>query len=143
MMPIRRRAAGFDRCHRPQGEFTMRHSQRGVTFIGWLLLLIPVAIVVYAGIRVTPAYLNFMNVSKALSQVAAQAKGGSVASAVEIKTSIEKNFDVQAIEHPSPKDIDVHRDGEQLQITADYEDVAPLFGNISLLLQFHKQVEVQ
>jgi hypothetical protein len=121
----------------------MRHSQRGVTFIGWLLLLIPVAIIVYAGIRVTPMYLNYMNVSKALSQVGAQASGGSIGSAVEIKTSIEKNFDVQGIEHPAPKDVEVHREGEHLQITADYEDVAPLFANISLLLQFHKQVDVK
>ena len=29
----------------------MRRHQRGVTTLGWLILLIPVAIVFYAGIR--------------------------------------------------------------------------------------------
>jgi hypothetical protein len=121
----------------------MRHSQRGITFIGWLFLLIPIAILVYCGIRVTPMYMNFMNVSKALNQVATQAKSGSAMNAQELKTSLEKNFDVQAIERPTPKDIEIHRDGEHLTAIADYEDVAPIFGNISLLLHFHKEVEVQ
>ena len=53
----------------------MRHSQRGVTFIGWLFLLVPVAIVVYAGIRLTPIYLNYMRVAKSLSQVAQRGQG--------------------------------------------------------------------
>jgi hypothetical protein len=121
----------------------MRHSQRGITFIGWLLLLIPVAILVYCGIRVTPMYINYLNVSKALSQVASQAKSSSTFSAGELKASLEKNFDVQGIERPSPHDVEVKREGEHLTAIADYEDVAPIFGNVSLLLQFHKEVQVQ
>ena len=39
--------------------------QRGITFIGWLFLLMPVAIVVYGGIRLAPVYLNYMKVAKA------------------------------------------------------------------------------
>lgn len=121
----------------------MRHSQRGITFIGWLILLIPTAIVVYTGIRLVPVYLNSMNVSKALSLVASDAKSGSTMSPLTLRVSIEKNFDVQSIEHPAPKDIDVHREGDHMVIVADYEDVVPLFGNISLLAQFHKQVDMQ
>jgi hypothetical protein len=121
----------------------MRHSQRGVTFIGWLCLLIPIAILLYCGIRITPMYLNFMNVSKALNLVATQAKSASSITAQDIKLSLDKNFDVQAIERPSPKDIEIHREGEHLTAIADYEDVAPILGNISLLLHFHKEVEVQ
>ncbi len=121
----------------------MRQSQRGVTLIGWLFLLAPLAIVIYSGIRVVPMYLNAMNVAKALNVVATESGGAGIANPQVLRTSIEKNFDVQAIEHPSPKDLDIHREGDHMVITADYEDVAPLFGNISLLLQFHKQVEVK
>ena len=121
----------------------MRHSQRGITFIGWLILLIPIAIVGYAGIRLLPVYMNSMNVSKALSLVASEAKSGSAITPMLLRTSIEKNFDVQAIEHPAPKDLDVHREGDHMVINADYEDVVPMFGNVSLLVQFHKRVEMQ
>jgi len=121
----------------------MRHSQRGVTLIGWVFLLIPIAVFVYCGIRIIPMYLNYLNVSKALTQVASQAKSGSTIGAQQLQVSLEKNFDVQAIERPSPKDIEIHREGEHLTAIADYEDVAPIFANISLLLHFHKEVEVQ
>ena len=33
----------------------MRRNERGITLIGWLLLLVPLAIVAYAGLRIPPA----------------------------------------------------------------------------------------
>jgi len=52
----------------------MRRRQNGITFIGWLFLLLPVAIVGYAVIRLTPVYLNYMKVSKSLNQTASEFK---------------------------------------------------------------------
>ena len=49
-------------------------KQRGVTMIGWIFLLIPVAIVLYAGIRVVPEYLNYYKVVTALKETATQLK---------------------------------------------------------------------
>lgn len=121
----------------------MRHSQRGITFIGWLILLVPVAIVVYAGIRIAPMYLNYMRVAKSLTQLSSEAKSGSALNPVELRNTLAKHFDIDSIEHPDVKDIDIHREGDHWVAIADYEDVAPMFGNISLLVQFHKQVEMQ
>jgi hypothetical protein len=119
----------------------MRHSQRGVTFIGWIVLLIPVAIVVFAGIRLTPIYLNYMRVSKSLSQLASESKG-ETSTADGLRNSLGKHFDIEGIEKPTVKDIDIHREGSHWVAIGDYEDVAPMFGNISLLVQFHKQVDI-
>jgi hypothetical protein len=120
----------------------MRHSQRGITLIGWLFLLLPVAIVVYAVIRLTPVYLNYMRVSKALSQSASETKGSDTFNMQAMRNSLEKRFDIEGIERPTYKDIDIHRDGEHWVAIIDYEDMAPMFGNISLLVQFHKEVQV-
>jgi hypothetical protein len=120
----------------------MRQSQRGVTAIGWIILLIPVAVIVLAGIRLVPIYLNYISVSKYMGSVASEAKG-ETNTAETLRTSLDKRFQVGYIDHPSAKEIDVHREGSQWVMIADYEDVAPLFGNLSLLVQFHKQVEVQ
>jgi hypothetical protein len=121
----------------------MRQSQRGVTFIGWLVLLVPVAIVVYAGIRLAPMYLNYMRVTKSLSETVSEARSGSTATPQALRIALGKHFDIESIERPDLKDIDIHRDGDHFVLVADYEDVAPLFGNISLLVQFHKQVDMQ
>jgi hypothetical protein len=124
-------------------EGGMRESQRGVTFIGWVFLLVPLAIVGYALIRITPVYLTYMSVSKIMDQLTKDTPAGSQFSAAELRVSIDKRLDIEGINSPTSKDIDIHRDGDHWVAIADYEEVAPLFGNVSLLAQFHKQVTLQ
>jgi hypothetical protein len=121
----------------------MRYSQRGVTFIGWVILLIPVAIVVYAGIRLTPVYLNYMRVAQALTQLATEHQGGVTLDPQQLRVSLEKRFDIDSIENPDVKSVDIHREGDHFVAISDYEDTIPMFGNISLLVQFHKRVDMQ
>jgi Domain of unknown function (DUF4845) len=111
--------------------------------IGWLVLMVPIAIVAYGVIRLVPIYLNYMRVSKALSQTISEAKGGDTTNATTLRNSLEKHFDIEGIEKPATKEIDIHREGEHWVAIADYEDLAPLFGNISLLVQFHKEAQVE
>ena len=68
-------------------------KQRGVTMIGWIFLLVPVAIVVYAGIRLAPEYLNYYKVVTALKETASQFKGEDTLSPAMIRTAIERRFD--------------------------------------------------
>lgn len=119
----------------------MRKTQRGITLLGWMLLLIPIAILAYAGIRVAPIYINYFRVVKALEQTASEAKGEAVNPA-EVHASLDRRFNVEYVDTPDAKDIDVHREGEHWVAIAKYEEVAPLFGNLSLLMEFNKQVEL-
>jgi hypothetical protein len=120
----------------------MRRSQLGVTAIGWLFLLTPVAMLVYITIRLIPIYLNYMRVEHALSQLADESKGGTSTKA-SLSLSLQRRFDVEIIEHPVPREVDIHREGDHWVVIADYENLVPIFGNVSMLVQFHKQVEVQ
>lgn len=120
----------------------MRHAQRGVTFLGWVILLIPVAIVVYAGIRLAPVYLNYMRVARSLERLPEQNTDSQSITAQSLRSSLDKSFDIETIEFPTTKDIDIHRDGDHWAAIADYQDVAPLFGDVSVLVQFHKEVDL-
>jgi len=121
----------------------MRQSQRGITFIGWLILLVPVAICGYAAIRLVPIYLNYQRVSSSITQLGRENPGADANSAQLLRQALEKRFDIESIEHPTAQDIDIHREGDHWVAIVDYEDVAPMFGNVSLLVQFHKQVDMQ
>jgi hypothetical protein len=121
----------------------MPKSQRGVTFIGWLVLLVPIALLVYVGIRLTPIYLNYYRVLRSLEQVAADTRGEAQVNPTAVRSALEKRFDVEYIDHPTAKEVDIHRDGDRWVAVVDYEDVAPLFANVSLLAQFNKQVDLQ
>jgi hypothetical protein len=124
-------------------EGGMRNSQRGVTFIGWVFLLVPLAIVGYALIRVTPVYLTYMSVAKIMDQLSKEAPEGTQVNPAVLRVSLDKRFDIEGINSPTSKDIDIRRDGDHWIAIADYEEVAPLFANVSMLLQFHKQVTLQ
>jgi hypothetical protein len=123
----------------------MRNRQRGMTMIGWLVVMIPIGIVVYAGIRLTPIYLNYYRVVTSLRQLAAETKSGDAAaqSVTALRQSLSKRFDAQYVEHPTPAEINFTRADGHWVATADYEDLAPLFGNVSLIAQFHTDVELQ
>ena len=120
----------------------MRARQRGITFIGWIVLLIPIAIIGYAGIRVVPTYLNYMKVSKAMEQIASETKGEEQISVQELRRSLEKRFDIDNVSYPKVDQIAFVRDGKSWVAETHYEDVTPLFGNASLLLRFNKSVKL-
>ena len=120
----------------------MRNSERGVTLIGWLVLLAPLAIVIYSAIRLTPIYMNYLSVSRVLEQLKSETPAGSPVNPQAVKISLEKRLDIEGITVPTFKDIEIKRDGDNWVAIADYEEVAPLFFNVSLLVQFHKQASL-
>ena len=117
----------------------MRARQRGVTAIGWLILLIPFAIIIYAGIRLTPVYLNYMSVVRSLNELTTEyASGGATPDA--IRSSLQKRFDVEGMDYPATKDIDITRLGRGVDGRGRLYDQAPLFAHITLQIQFDKTV---
>jgi Domain of unknown function (DUF4845) len=121
----------------------MRARQKGITFIGWLFLLVPVAIVGYSGIRLAPKYMTYMKVTKAIKQTAAEYSGDEVVNPTSIRSALYRRFDIDSIVYPTVESLNVRRDGDQWVISADYEEMAPLFGNISLLVKFSTAAKIE
>ncbi|MGB6451367.1 MAG: DUF4845 domain-containing protein [Steroidobacteraceae bacterium] len=110
-----------------------------MTFLGGLLLSIPVAVVLYAAIRLAPVYLNYMSVARSLDLAAsAEPSNGGKVSPQGVRNALSKRFDIESITFPSVQDVVVRQDGGGWVIEAKYEDTAPLFGNISLTVDFDK-----
>jgi hypothetical protein len=117
----------------------MFRRQRGVTFLGWVILLIPVAIVAYSAIRLAPIYLNYMRVAKSLDEAATAMKEEQTVSTQSIRSSLARHFDIESITYPDVKDVTIRRDdGGGWVIEAKYTDGVPLFANISLQIDFDK-----
>jgi hypothetical protein len=120
----------------------MRKQQRGVTAIGWVILLIPIAIVFYAGIRVSTIYLNYMKVVHSLDQISTELSNeGQTADG--IRRAVDKHFQIESIDFPDPKDIKITRDNDTWKIEANYDDQTPLFSNIAILITFDKIVKLK
>ena len=121
----------------------MVSRQRGITMIGWLVLLVPIAILGYAGIRLAPVYLNYMKVIRSIEQTSKQLMDEDPLTAQSISTTLQKHFDIESVDYPTVKDMSIRRDGNVWLIEAEYEDVAPLFSNLSLLVKFDKLATIE
>jgi hypothetical protein len=118
-------------------------KQRGVTMIGWIFLLIPMAIVLYGAIRVTPEYLGYYKLVSAMKETASQLKSDETLDAKTVTRALERRFDTGYVEAVNAEDIIVTKDDSGWSMTAEYEETAPLFGNLGLLMSFKKTVAIE
>jgi DNA-dependent RNA polymerase auxiliary subunit epsilon len=118
----------------------MRTSQRGITLLGALILVAFVGMFVYAGIRLTPLYLEYMNIAKAMDAVKREATGTETPTS--IRTALDKHFNIDYIDSLSAKDIDVTKEGAAWTVHASYDATAPFVANISFAVHFDKTVVI-
>jgi hypothetical protein len=121
-------------------QHSLRKRQRGVTLIGWIILLTPVAIVGYAGIRLGPIYLNYGKIVRSMQRTAQESSSSDSAQA--IRFALEKRLDIESVYFPDSKDFVIRRDGQSWYIEVQYEDAAPMVANVSLVAKFEKSVKL-
>ena len=119
----------------------MRYREGGVTFLGWLVILVPVALVLYAGIRLVPVYLEYMKIARTLEQVSTESVG-DVGDPRLLRAAIERRFDVEDVHVITKDDIKITKEGSGYRVEAAYEAVAPFISNVDLLVTFDKVVVV-
>ena len=120
----------------------MRSKQTGVTLIGWLILLTPMVLCGYVGMRLTPIYLNYMKVVKSLEQVKSEFKGNDAGSQEQLRRALGNHLDIESVDYPNIKDLKITRNGRSWVVNAAYDDQAPLFSNIFILVTFDKTVTI-
>jgi len=120
----------------------MQHRQRGMTMLGILVLVVVVGAWVYAGIRMTPKYLEFMRIASTLEQVRDEYDSNPGTTEFMLRKAVERRFDIEMVEVITSDDIEIKKDGAMFTMRAAYDDTVPLAGNVSFLLEFDKSVEV-
>ncbi|HEX3603253.1 MAG TPA: DUF4845 domain-containing protein [Steroidobacteraceae bacterium] len=120
----------------------MRNHQQGMTFIGLLCVLALAGVVVYAGIRLAPLYLNYLKIARTMESVAAEAKGDSPDPAA-MRIAIDRHFNIEDPTGVTTKDIEITKDEGGVQMHVAYDDAVPYVANVSLSVHFEKTVKVR
>jgi Tfp pilus assembly major pilin PilA len=120
----------------------MRKQQQGMTFIGLLFVLALVGVIVYAGIRLTPVYLNYLKVARSLSGAASDVKGDNPDQATLMRL-LARQWEIQDIDVPDYKDVEITKDDGGTQLHVAYDQSVPYIANVSLSVHFDKTVKVQ
>ncbi len=120
----------------------MQQRQRGMTFLGIVVLVIVVGAWVYAAIRLTPKYLEYVRVASTLEKVRDEHENDPGTTEFMLRKAVERHFDIEMVEIITSNDIEIKRDGGVFRMRAAYDDTVPLVANVSFLVEFDKTVEV-
>ncbi len=120
----------------------MQHRQRGMTMLGILLVVVVVGAWIYAGIRLTPLYLEYMRVASTLEKVRDEFDSNPGTTEFMLRKAVERHFDIEMVEVITSNDIEITRDGGEFIMRANYEATTPIVSNVSFLVNFDKSVTV-
>src|SRR5262245_21032589 len=119
---------------------TPRSRQRGITFLGLVILAMLVGVVGLAGIKLVPMYIMDMKLSKALDGLTEELNGKEVTTQ-SIQYALYKRFSVQDINLPKDS-VKIAPGGKGYTVRIQYENRAPYMADVWLMVVFDKQVEI-
>ena len=110
--------------------------QRGVSFVGMIMIAAGVIFVAILGMKLVPAYMHSAQIAQIFKTIAHDPamQGASIK---EIKESYSKRANINYITDITAEDIDISKGDGQLNLSASYSVKIPLAGNITLLLEFN------
>ena len=120
----------------------MKKRQAGITTLGLVILAAFVGLFAFAGIRLTPVYLNYMKVVGVVDGVREEFDGAG-ASRSQIRSSVSRRFDIESVGIITAKDVKVLKVDGGHEVAATYSHKAPFIANISFVVDFDKRALVR
>ncbi|GFM79845.1 DUF4845 domain-containing protein [Pseudomonas cichorii] len=121
---------------------TFSASQKGLSFVGWLVALAFVAFVTSTAFKLVPHYLDYMSMKKIIETVESN-QALDITTVDDFYSYVGKNMQVNNI-----RDVDLNK---ALKVTVQnnkfsahlkYEQREPLIQNIDLVMKFDQQFSV-
>jgi len=119
-----------------------KHRQGGMTTLGLIILVSFLGIFAFAGIRLTPVYLNYFKVTGVVTGVYKEFDGNNATSSA-VRMSIARRFDIESVDQITARDVKVTKVDGGLEVVAAYSHKAPFIANINFLVDFEKRVLIR
>ena len=105
-------------------------NQKGMTFIGMVIVIAAVVFFAMLGLKLGPAYLEFMNVKNAVKKVANSA---DLSDKKAVATQFNNSASIDNISVVKGSDLVVNNG----VVSVEYQVVVPIMANASVLLDFN------
>ena len=119
-----------------------KHKQSGMTTLGLVILVFFIGTFAFAGLRLTPVYLNYMKIVGVVGGVYDEFDGAN-ATRVMIRSSISRRFDIESVGEITARDVKVTKVDGGYEVAATYSHKAPFVANVSFIVDFDKRVLVR
>ena len=116
-------------------------KQKGMTAIGWMLVLALIAVFAIVGLKLIPLYIDSFKVTASLEslQEDPKVKGKS---RLEIRKLLMKRLDVNMVNDVTAQDITISKNRNGIVVEVDYEARRQMFGSLHVVLVYNKSVEI-
>ncbi len=110
-------------------------KQKGMGFLGTLLIIVAAIILLITGMRVAPAYIEYFAIKSILRSLAssAEVQGGNPK---EIRNAFDKRASIDNVSSVKGEDLEINKGGNGTEVNAAYTFKSPLVANISIVIDF-------
>jgi hypothetical protein len=116
------------------------HRQKGVTAIGWLIILGLIGFFTLLTLKMAPAYMEYYKVVSSLESLEEEP---GLQTPADIRRLLNRRFNISYVESINERDVIIRSAGPLFRVTAKYESREHLFGNVYVVMAFNKQVQVR
>lgn len=113
-----------------QGIFTC-YRQDGLSLVGFMFVIVIVALLAVLGMKVVPTVVEYMAVKKAITN--AKSAGST---AVEIQNAFDKQRSANYIDSVTGKDLEITRTSDGFEVSIAYQKKIELVGPASLVIDY-------
>lgn len=117
---------------------TMPSQQRGISLIGWAVILLVAIVLGTAALRMVPVYMEHNTISSAIKSLLQDSKT-ALMSPREVRESLSKRFTINQVDVITVNDLAITKEGGILKISTDYEVREPMFYNVSIVMTFQDE----
>jgi hypothetical protein len=114
-------------------KMTTQRRQHGLTMTGFLFVTVVVVGLALLAFRMTPAYIEYYTIQRALESALADSNDLSVAT---IRRAMDRRLAADYADAVAGKDVEVSKSGNQITASVSWQKKLPLIYNVSLLLDF-------
>ena len=120
-------------------------AQKGMSFFGWLTILVLIAFFASAAFKLIPHYMDNKALEKAIMAVEIdKATGDKIDSVADFYSHISKSMQINSIRDLKMDDImEVKQANSDFLVHLKYEKREPLIKNIDLVVTFDKEYRVR
>lgn len=119
-----------------------KHSQQGLTTIGWIVVIAIFGSIVLTGFKILPMYLEFFNVKAAMEAVA-QNPAIDDRSKRDLWAAINSNLLINSVRDLKKEDFSFVREDDVTTMTVDYEVRKPYVGPLFIGANFTYSIEIR
>jgi hypothetical protein len=127
---------------KPLNRLNLRSRQAGMTTLGVIFLIAFIGLFAFAGLRLTPVYLNYMKIAGVISGVQ-QEFDRENAGRSAMRNSISRRFDIESVGILSAQEVKVTKVDGGYEIAATYSHKVPFIANVSFIVDFDNRAIIR